>query len=165
MRCFIAAWPDSSTRVALARLSDDVAQRITHRRATRVDDLHLTLAFIGELTDDVAFDLDADIAAFRFEPMDWQIDMLGFFEPGGILWAGGDPTVSLVDLAGRIRALLDRANIAYDPRPLAPHITLLRGVKSFAAQRVAAIPWRVASIALYRSVPSCQASRYSRVKR
>jgi 2'-5' RNA ligase len=165
MRCFIAAWPDEPTRLALASLSDDVRQRVEHRRATHADDLHLTLAFIGDLGDDIAFDLADAVAKLRFTPFAWQLDTLGFFEEAGVVWVGSadETTKPLADLAGRVRALLDQMNVAYDPRPLAPHVTLLRGVKRFAAKRVAPILWRIDSITLYRSAPARQASRYLRV--
>ena len=165
MRCFVAAWPDEPTRLALALLSNDVRQRIEHRRAARADDLHLTLAFIGDLAEEVAFDLADSVAKLRFKPFAWQLDTLGFFEEAGVVWVGpADKTVSpLAELAERARALLDQMNVAYDRKPLAPHVTLLRGVKRFAAERVAPILWRIESIALYRSAPARQASRYVRV--
>ncbi len=165
MRCFVAAWPDEPTRLALASLSDDVRQRIEHRRVARADDLHLTLAFIGDLADEVAFDLADSVAKLRFKPFAWQLDTLGFFEEAGVVWVGAtDATVRpLADLADRVRALLDEMHVAYDRKPLAPHVTLLRGVKRFAAGTVAPILWRIESIALYRSAPARQASRYVRV--
>jgi 2'-5' RNA ligase len=166
MRCFIAAWPDEPTRIALSSVSDDVRQRIEHRRVSRPDDLHLTLAFIGDLADDVAFDLSDAIAKLRFTPFAWQLDTLGFFKEAGVVWIGALETPKpLANLADRVRALLDQMSVAYDPRPLAPHVTLLRGVKSFAAERVAPIRWRIDSIALYRSDTARQASRYVRVAR
>lgn len=167
MRCFIAAWPDEPTRIALSSLSDDVRQRVEHRRVSRADDLHLTLVFIGALAEDVAFDLSDAITKLRFEPFAWQLDTLGLFKEAGVVWIGAtsDTTKPLADLAGRVRALLDQMSVAYDPRPLAPHVTLLRGVKSFAAERVAPIRWRIDSIALYRSDTARQASRYVRVAR
>ena len=165
MRCFVAAWPDEPTRLALASLSDDVRQRVEHRRVARADDLHLTLAFIGDLVDDVAFDLADAVATLRFKAFAWQLDALGFFKEAGVVWVGAtNATVRpLADLADRVRALLDQMNVAYDRKPLAPHVTLLRGVKRFAAQKVAPTLWRIESIALYRSAPARQASRYVRV--
>jgi 2'-5' RNA ligase len=165
MRCFIAAWPYEVTRLALASLSDDVRRRIEHRRATRVDDLHLTLAFVGDIADDVALDLADAVAKLRFKPFAWQLDTLGFFEQARVVWVGATDatTKMLADLADRVHALLDEMNIAYDRRPLAPHVTLLRGVKRFDVETVAPILWYVDSIALYRSSPTLQASRYLRV--
>lgn len=166
MRCFIAAWPDEPTRIVLRSLSDDVRHRTEHRRVSRPDDLHLTLAFIGNLADDVGFDLSASIAKLTFRPFAVQLDTLGFFPEAGVVWIGTHKTPqTLADLADRVRALLDQMSVAYDRRPLVPHLTLLRGVKSFATQKITPTRWRIASIALYRSDPAPRASRYVRVER
>ena len=167
MRCFIAAWPDEPTRLALRSVSDDVQKRVEHRRASEVDDLHLTLAFIGELADDVAYDLSDAIASVRFRPFTWRLDTLGFFSEAGVVWIGAsaEATKSLTALAERVRALLDHVAVAYDRRPLAPHVTLLRGVKNFVAEKVVPFEWHIDSIALYRSSAARRAPRYQRVKR
>jgi 2'-5' RNA ligase len=167
MRCFIAAWPDQPTRLALSSVLDDVSRRVEHRRVSRVDDLHLTLAFIGELADDIAFDLSDAIGNLRFRPFTWHLDTLGFFQDAGVVWIGSllETSKPLATLAGRVRAILDPMSIAHDERPLAPHVTLLRGVKNFVAEKTAPIGWRMDSIALYRSAPARQASQYARVER
>ena len=166
MRCFIAAWPDPPTRVALAAVSEDVRQRVAHRRATRIDDMHLTLAFIGNLGDEDAFAVADAVAKLRFRPFAWRLDTLGFFDPAGVVWVGArrESPKPLLALDDRTRAMLDRFDLDYDRRPLTPHVTLLRGVRRFDVERVAPIAWRIDSIALYRSAPAGQTARYARVR-
>lgn len=166
MRCFVAVWPDESTRLALAALSDDVRQRIEHRRVTSVDNFHLTLAFIGNLADDDAFALAAAVAKLRFKSFDWQLDTLGFFKQAGVVWVGAKSSNKaaqpLLKIADRLRHVLDQMTVDYDRRPLAPHVTLLRGVRRFDAENmVPPLIWRVDSLALYRSA----GGHYSRVVR
>ena len=167
MRCFIAAWPDPLTRVALTAVSDDVRQRVAHRRATRIDDLHLTLAFIGNLDDEDAFAVADAIAKVRFRPFTWRLDTLGLFDDAGVVWVGAarPPVKPLIALTARARAVLDGFGLDYDRRPLAPHVTLLRGVRRFEIERVPPIVWRLDSIALYHSAPIAKAARYARVVR
>lgn len=167
MRCFVASWPDSPTRQRLTALSDDVRARIDHRRATRADDLHLTLAFIGNLDDATAYRVADAIASLRFRPFAWQLDALGFFAQAGVVWAGTvkQPGKPLAALADRVRCVLDQFDLCYDRRPLTPHVTILRGVKRFNPEPLATIKWRIDSIALYRSSPAGQASHYTRVLR
>ena len=164
MRSFVAVWPDDSTRVALAALSDRIRHSVKHRRATRIDNLHLTLAFIGDLADDDAFAVADAAAKLRFQPFVWQLDTLGSFAEAGVVWAGADTAkespAALLALARQLRGTLDRLSVEYDRRPFAPHVTLLRGVRRFEPQPIAPpIHWRVDSIALYRSA----GGRYSRV--
>ena len=167
MRCFIAAWPDEPTRLALSSVSDDVRGRVEHRRVSRLADLHLTLAFIGDVASDVAFDLSDAIKKLRFKPFTWRPDTLGFFKDAGVVWIGsvGQPARPLATLSDRVRALLDDKGVGYDKRPLAPHITLLRGVDHFVTEKVSPIHWRIESIALYRSDPARRVSSYMRVER
>ena len=167
MRCFIAAWPDEPTRLALSSVSDDARRRVEHRRVSRLEDLHLTLAFIGDIAADVACELSDAIKKLRFKPFAWRPDTVGFFRDAGVVWIGtvGEPVKPLASLADRVRALLDDKGVAYDKRPLAPHITLLRGVDRFVAEKVSPIHWHIESIALYRSDPARRASSYMRVER
>ena len=167
MRCFIAAWPDPPTRIALAAVAQDVRQRVACGRATRIDDLHLTLAFVGNLSDEKAFAVADAVATVRFRPFIWRLDTLGFFGQAGVVWVGSarKPVKPLAALAGHARAVLDELAVDYDRRPLVPHVTLLRGVRRFEVERVPPIVWRVDSIALYRSAPIGHAVRYARVMR
>ncbi len=168
MRCFIAAWPDAPTRLALAALSDNVRQRVVHRRATRFEDLHLTLAFIGELADDAARAVARAAARIHVTAFDWQLDRLGFFAQAGVVWAAAvdEANAPLLELGDRTRRLLDQTAIDFDRRPLTPHVTLLRGVRQFDAEAITpAIRWRVDAVALYRSGGDRSGARYSRVAR
>lgn len=167
MRCFIAVWPDQATRIALATLSDDLRQHVEHRRAARVDDLHLTLAFIGSLPEDAAGPVVEALKRLRFDPFDWRIDTLGFFSEAEVVWAGSEPASNklLAALAKQSRGILDRMSIEYDPKPLTPHVTLLRGVRQFKTRRIGVpINWRIDSLALYRSGGGRAGSNYSRVQ-
>jgi len=164
MRCFFAAWPSAATREALAALSADLARRVEHRRAVRPDDLHLTLAFIGELDDANAAALSRAADALLITPFDWQLDTIGFFGPAGVVWAGGEAITPLVELAERLRRSLDSLKVGYDARELVPHVTLLRGAPQFAPEPITPIVWRIDSVALYRSTGSRSESIYQQVR-
>lgn len=164
MRCFLAAWPNTATREALAALSADIARRVEHRRVVRADDLHLTLAFIGELDDTNAIALSQNTNALRFTPFDWQLDTIGFFERAGVVWAGGETVTPLLELAEKLRNTLDRLNVRHDARALVPHVTLLRGAQSTAEELITPIVWRIDSVALYRSTGSRSHSIYQQVR-
>ena len=48
LRAFFAVWPDAAAAVALRALADDVANRMSGR-ASQPSNLHLTIAFVGEI--------------------------------------------------------------------------------------------------------------------
>ena len=52
MRCFLAAWPDAAARERCAELTQAVQAHADHGRVMRAENLHLTLAFIGDLPDE-----------------------------------------------------------------------------------------------------------------
>jgi len=126
MRCFVACWPDEATRARLDRAAHDAHQR--HLRARRVHggNLHLTLAFIGELPFASAHELVAALGGLSVEAFEWRIDHVGRFERARVLWAGGPPEPALVELAERVREELKTLRVRFDEKRFAAHVTLLR---------------------------------------
>ena len=89
--------------------------------------LHLTLRFFGEIREDVARDLDGELAAVRAEPFDLELAGAGAFGEGGDLnaiWAGVAETPSLTRLAGACERAARRAGLKADTRHDRPHVTL-----------------------------------------
>jgi len=129
MRCFLASWPDEATRTFL----DDAAQQAArlYPKARRVprDNLHLTLAFIGELAVPKAAEAVQALRAAVQEPFEWRIDHVGRFERARVVWVGGQPEPRLVRMAEMVRTQLQSLAIPFDPKPFVPHVTLLRDVR------------------------------------
>ena len=98
-------------------------------RPTKMDNLHLTLHFIGQA--------DVERIASVLEPISdmascFEITLTGtgtFFSRGRgvILWTGVDLVSQLAQLHADMGALLQNAGFAVDVRPFKPHITLARG--------------------------------------
>lgn len=127
--------------------------------------LHLTLAFLGQLPEkrrDVAMAVAESISAAGF---DLRLDRLGYWKHNRILWAGGDsaPLVALAaDLAGRLRA----ADFLLETRPFAAHLTLLRDARCPAVPTLAeAVAWPVRDFVLAESAASPQGVVYRPVGR
>jgi RNA 2',3'-cyclic 3'-phosphodiesterase len=90
--------------------------------------LHLTLRFIGEITEDVAADVDEAMAELRARRFTLQLAGTGVF--GGnkphTLWIGVERGPDLVALHNKIERALVRVGLAPEPRRFAPHVTLAR---------------------------------------
>jgi RNA 2',3'-cyclic 3'-phosphodiesterase len=90
--------------------------------------LHLTLRFIGEITADVAADVDEAMAELRARRFTLQLAGTGVF--GGnkphTLWIGVERGPDLVALHNKIERALVRVGLAPEPRRFAPHVTLAR---------------------------------------
>lgn len=171
MRCFVALWPDAAARTRLDALAERLHAAFPRARRMQARNLHLTLAFIGELDEARAVELAAAVSAAPADSSgtpDWALTETGAFERARVLWAGGAPPAALTDLAGRVRALLDAQGIRYDRKPFVPHVTLLRDLPRGAAALAASaieppIRWPLGPAVLLRSDPDREGSRYVEV--
>ena len=165
MRCFIAAWPTDETRMALERLTSGLKSRVSDGRAMQARNLHLTLAFIGELDPARAESLVHDCDDLAAQPCDWMIDTLGSFPRARVVWAGGPLNPQIAACAARARARLDQHGIPFDRKAFVPHVTLFRDVRRFegAGPLVEPVSWRSAHVALYAAARDASGPVYRRV--
>jgi RNA 2',3'-cyclic 3'-phosphodiesterase len=126
VRCFVACWPDDSTRRRLDQAAGNALARCPGARRVRPDNLHLTLAFIGELPLPKAREAAEALRRISSEPFEWHIDHIGRFERARVLWAGGLPEPRLEQLAERARSELRALQVRFDTKRFAAHVTLLR---------------------------------------
>lgn len=169
MRCFVALWPDDAARGRLDALAHALHERWPHTRRMRRPNLHLTLAFIGELDEDRASNVAAQLAVLAVEPFAWTLEATGAFDGARVLWAGGAADVRLDALAARVRALLDGLRVHYDRKPFAAHVTLLRNLRRADAAGASAaieppIAWQVGQPVLVRSITDDAGTRYVTVE-
>ena len=89
---------------------------------------HLTLRFIGEITEDLAADVDEALARVRAGRFPLLLAGTGVF--GGnrphALWVGVERRPELVRLRDKIEQALIRAGLEPEQRKFAPHVTLAR---------------------------------------
>ena len=88
------------------------------------DNLHLTLAFIGETS-------ESEKVKNALSTVEWKSFRLSLSEIGNfgdILWIGAKGNQGLSGAARNVREALDHAGIEYDRKKFLPHITLIRKV-------------------------------------
>ena len=130
MRLFIAIQLNDEMKDALTRLQKQLQRQGVRGNFTRRENLHLTLAFIGEYPD--PYDVKDVMDTIDFEPFDINLDGMGSF--GSLWWMGlsssgsGEEEASdeLKTLAKHLRHALADAGIPYDRKKFSPHITLVR---------------------------------------
>ncbi len=122
MRLFIAIKPDPDMRLALLSVQQEMRRRGVRGNFTRAENLHLTLAFLGEYNDPERV-LQA-MASVPFDPMALRLEGIGSF--GDLWWAGLREDGSLSALARRLRRALAEDGIPYDRKRFTPHVTLVR---------------------------------------
>jgi RNA 2',3'-cyclic 3'-phosphodiesterase len=127
-RWFFALWPERSVAVRLAALRSaplNVRERWAHPM-----DLHLTLAFLGELAagqlgcvQDAADGVEAPVFMLT-------LDQVGAFPRNQILWCGSTETPSaLLALVETLQVRLVECGITPERRLFRPHVTLARKVR------------------------------------
>lgn len=142
MRLFIAINLSEKTRNGLLALRDELISRTEDGNFTTPENLHLTLAFLGECNAKQVFTAKTAMDSVRFMPIDILIERVGRFghggEPGEALWwAGVKENEPLIGLQRDLTGKLTGAGFSLDKRKYSPHITLGRRVVTDAAT------WRI----------------------
>ncbi|KAA8610092.1 2'-5' RNA ligase [Salipiger aestuarii] len=148
MRCFLAlAVPDALVPPLLA-----VQETLSVGRAIPKDNLHLTLAFLGEQPDDALAELDAALSGMAL--CGCTLALQGVQGFGGrrvrLLAAGVAPVAQLLALRGQTLSAVRAAGILLPRERFRPHITLIRfgsGLRAGDRDRFEAGVARVAGLA------------------
>jgi len=153
-RLFFAAWPSPEIQQALGELAQDL-KRECGGRAIPAHNIHLTLAFLGEVGRDRVARLEEIAAAISGQRFELNVTGAEYWRHNRIVWAAVEQCPgALQALAAGLEQALAPEGFRFDRRPYVPHITLLRNARR--APATAAIPtiqWRVHHFALVESVP------------
>lgn len=122
MRLFIAVQLNEAMKDALTEVQEKMQRLSVRGNFTKRENLHITLAFIGEYPD--PHDIKDIVETIDFEPFTIRLDGLGSF--GSLWWAGLAGSDEMKTLANRLRRALAEEGIPYDRKKFSPHITLVR---------------------------------------
>jgi len=160
---FFAVVPQASLRLQLAAMAEQLA-RGCGGRPVAPDNIHLTLAFLGNVDDAVCQCVRAVGDAIHARPFELVIDRLGYWRRPRIVWAGCSQTpAALMDLVSCLRtATEDQCGIVADERLYQVHMTLLRKAASGGPQGGLDTPLTVAvsNFVLMESVSVTGGVRY-----
>jgi 2'-5' RNA ligase len=123
MRLFFAVKPRGLFLKALEAVSGDLKRLLRNASFVPVQNIHLTLCFIGE-TDKIEL-IKASAVGVSFDPFDLETDKPGVFN-GNLIWIGLKTSDALLSLSAAIRARMRDNGILFDPKPFKPHITIAR---------------------------------------
>lgn len=125
MRLFIAIELPAELKAALGRLRAEIAGA----RWVPGEQIHLTLAFLGEVAEERLEQLTAALARIQSSPFRLSFSGTGCFPDHRrprVLWIGLEPEAHLQQLAAQTHAALLACGIPQEERPFSPHITLAR---------------------------------------
>lgn len=125
-RLFVAIPPSEPARAALATLADDLPRA----RWTPPERLHLTLRFIGDVSEDQLHRIADALAAVRVAPFPLGAEGAGFFPPRGrprVVWTGvGRGHPFLHRLRQQVDDRLLSTGVPFELTPFTPHLTIGR---------------------------------------
>ncbi len=173
MRCFIGLEVPDAQANTLSRLVD----RLSVGRIVPAENLHLTLAFLGDVSNDDLTELHEALTSLSAPGFPLKIKGLDVFgrRPRAI-WAGVEPNASLTHLQSKVTSAARRAGLTLERRRFVPHVTLTRFRQSEeAAPHVAQIvathaafelsPLQVRTFALFSSHLRSDGAQYDVLER
>ena len=146
--------------------------RLPGARWRPLEALHITLRFIGDVPENLAGDLDAELTTVGGGPLELTLAGVGAFGEGAdihAVWAGAEENEGLKRLARACEIAARRAGLKAETRAYKPHVTLAYLRRPDPAEVAAWIqannllrtePFRVTSFGLYSSWQSDQGSWY-----
>ena len=137
MRLFVAINFNEGTRARLLSLRDELRSRSERGNFSALENLHLTLVFIGECSPKNLEKVKAILGAVALVPFEAVIERIGTFSRGTLWWAGLRESEPLMDLHREIAYKFALCGFEMDGRKYSPHITLGREVVTRAA------PWEI----------------------
>jgi 2'-5' RNA ligase len=131
VRSFVAAELPAPVRGALERAAAPARERFPPASWVRAANLHLTLAFLGELEPgrlpEVRSALSGALA--RQAPLAVRTAGIGAFPERGplrVVWIALEPAAALAALAGAAREALRAIGVGFDAKRFSAHVTLAR---------------------------------------
>ena len=165
MRLFIAIQLSDGIRDILSTVQAYLREHGIRGNYTKIENLHLTLAFIGEYSDP-DFILEV-MRSVSFAPFPICIEGFGSF--GDLYWCGIGENNSLLSYVKRLRRALADNGIPFDRKKFSPHITLIRKAeydhrRGFPGVTVPDVSMLVSGVSLMRSDRTMSGMVYTEVE-
>ena len=163
-RMFFALWPNDEVRKEIASVAKQAAQH--HQgKLMRTNNLHLTLAFLGNVTDDQRQCVEAMADTISITPFSLCLDHIGVFPRPKVLWLGvKEKPDALMQLSASLGKCAYDCGIKLDEKAYNPHITLMRKVNHLHDMTIDSVSWSVDHFCLVQSVTHQEGVEYRVVK-
>jgi len=129
MRLFIALDIPQDVRERISAYVERVRPLCADARWARVEGLHVTLKFIGEIPDARVPQITKALAGIKARPFDVKFDNVGFFpspRSPRVFWIGVRAGEELPQLAEAVNEALASIGIPREDKAYSPHLTLAR---------------------------------------
>ena len=121
-RLFIAVNLNEEMKDALMDIQDTMRTYGVRGRETVPENMHLTLAFIGDFDDPEL--VKSVVNSIEIRPFQIKLSGVGTFRD--LWWVGIENSAPLMAISRRLRRALADADIPFDRKKFSPHITIIR---------------------------------------
>ncbi len=144
--------PDETTRKCIAEAIALLTSRVQESWVNEAN-YHLTLGFLGNVSNQVEMDLILQLQENRFQSFSVEFGNVSFWRHPGILCLTPlHPDVHLLILSDGLKSLANACGIASDKRLYDPHITLARNVtEDIEVPQIKPFNWHAESFSLLDS--------------
>ena len=163
-RLFFALWPDDATRKAMTAVVEQAAQ-YHQGKPIRTDNLHLTLAFLGNVDEAQHVCVEAVAESISMAAFSLCMEHLGVFQRAKVLWLGiKEQPDALIQLAESLAVGARACGIQLDDKGFTPHVSLMRKVNQLHDLEVEPIHWEVNRFCLVQSISHEEGVQYQVIK-
>jgi 2'-5' RNA ligase len=147
-RIFFALWPDKETRSSICTITQQFKDE--KFRLVRKSNLHITLEFLGEVSESNQQQLIDQANLIKAEPFEIELMRIGWWRKPGVLWIGTHHSPEQLNhLVESIKQIVEQQGLETDKRSYEPHVTIARKVKQVQLpKQLFDIRWQVNSFAL-----------------
>lgn len=137
MRVFLAIDLPDAIRGELERLQE----YLPVGRMVPFDNLHLTLSFLGEQSEDACEDAHEALTDVHAQPFDLRLAGLGTFGKKNpqVIFADVEKCEALIELERKITRKLRSAGVQFQKRRFRPHVTIARLSKTLSTHGLAEV--------------------------
>jgi len=153
-RIFFALWPDDEIRKEISQAFQSSAYSKAEGQLYNLQNLHLTLHFIGNVSAEQYTCLIEAAEKVEFTEFTLSLDKFGVFEKAKVFWLGSsDIPAELTHLHSELGEYLSHCDYKCEDRVYTPHVTLMHKTKYLKIEEnVKLVSWRVSRFALVESV-------------
>jgi RNA 2',3'-cyclic 3'-phosphodiesterase len=129
MRLFVALDIPQEVRARISAFAERIRPLCPGARWARVEGLHVTLKFIGEIPDAKLPEITQALAGIKSSPFDVAFENTGFFpspKSPRVFWIGVHGGDGLPQLAESVSAAMENIGVAREDKAYSPHLTLAR---------------------------------------
>lgn len=126
-RVFFALWPSDDVRDAIVSRFSQSPQAAAKARQVVPHNLHVTLHFIGNVTQQQKDCLHQAACSLKADAFTLALDRYGHFYQARVFWLGCNQLPdALKQLHARLAEVFANCGYTAEKRPYAPHVTLIR---------------------------------------